>query len=317
LWGIIIATGLNGVFGAIYVADILKFQIAGVEAIGEHGLSIRYNVFFVILIAAWMFQGSPIKRVIMPFFLPFVLLSYAANNRRASFIAMAIALLIFAFVLYRFDRKRFWLIVPFCALFSMAYIGVFWNSSGAIGAPAKAIRSVIGQPDPRDASSNVYRLQENINILFTIKSSPIFGVGFGQKFFILVPMADISFFEWWQYITHNSILWIWLKTGVGGFISMLVMIGLSIAAGARTLWRMPNNDMAVAALMALTYIVMHFVYAYVDMSWDAPNMVMVATSIGLIICLIPIVSQESPPPSKRWPWQRDPEPTPRLRPLTP
>jgi O-antigen ligase len=314
-WIILIAIGIKGIIGTMYVADVLNFQLAGVESIGEHALSIHFNVFFVMFISVWMFRGSHMKRLIMPMFLPFVFISFIANNRRASFICLAIVFVIIAFILYRFDRERFWLIVPVVGFIGLLYIAVFWNANGALGAPAKAIRSVIGTPDPRDAGSNAYRVLENTNIMFTIKLSPIFGVGFGQKFYILMPMADISFFIWWQYITHNSILWIWMKMGIGGFVSLLAMIGMSISYGMRTIWQMPGDEMAGAAMLAVCYIIMHFIFAYVDMSWGGTNMIMIATMMGLIISLVAIVAQKLPIPPKRWPWQRDAQPLPGLRPI--
>ena len=66
---------------------------------------------------------------------------------------------------------------------------------------------------------------ENNNLEFTIHQKPLTGVGFGNKFFVIIPMADISFFTWWQYFPHNSVIWIWLKTGVGGFIAMFYFLG--------------------------------------------------------------------------------------------
>jgi hypothetical protein len=313
LWAIIVSTAIDGIVGSAFVAEVLKFQLSGVEAIGEHSMSIHFNAFFIIFVGIWMFRGSYAKRLTMSLLLPFVLLAFVANNRRASFICLALALVIVAFALYRFDRKKFWLIIPVVSVMAVMYIIIFWNAGGAIGAPAKALRSVIGQPDPRDAASNVYRDLENINILFTIKSSPLFGVGFGQKFYILIPMPDISFFAWWQYITHNSVLWIWMKMGLGGFLSLLIMIGMAITQGTHVLWRMPGNELGVAALLALCYTIVHFTYAYVDMSWDGPNMVMVGLMFGLIICLPSIADQPEPMQPKRWPWQPDAQPLPELR----
>ena len=168
-------------------------------------------------------------------------------------------------------------------LLGLIYLAAFWNSSGGIGGPARAIRSVIApQPGGRDDSSNVYRVLENLNSKFTIKQRPLTGVGFGNKFYIVVPMPDISFFIWWEYITHNSILWFWMQTGVVGFLSLLVLVGMAVMVGVRALWRMPGGDLSAFALMATLYIVMHFIYAYVDMSWEAQSMIYVGIMMGLI-----------------------------------
>jgi O-antigen ligase len=128
----------------------------------------------------------------------------------------------------------------------------------------------------------VYRFIENLNVAYTIHLAPIAGVGFGKKFHIFVQMPDISSFLWWEYITHNSIVWIWIKTGVGGFISLLYMIGFTLICGARTLHRLKGGDMSAIALMALLYLMMHFSYAYVDMSWDLQSMLYVGSMMGVL-----------------------------------
>ena len=140
-------------------------------------------------------------------------------------------------------------------------------------------------------------------------------MGFGNKFFILVPMPDISFFEWWEYITHNSVIWIWMKTGMGGFFSMIFLVGMSLMTGVRSLLRMPGGDLSAAALTMLLYIVMHFVYAYVDMSWDTQSMVYVGAAMGVLNSLERIVEQPVPTPFKRWVWEPEPTPAPTIVPL--
>src|SRR4029079_6972061 len=250
-------------------------------AIAEHSYSIHLNTLFILTIAVWLFRGSRIKRVVLPIMLPVIALSYFANQRRASYITLAIGLLVIAIVLYYQNRKAFWLIVPLACVLGAIYLAAFWNSSGGIGGPARAIRSVIApEPGGRDDSSNLYRVIENVNTKFTIKQRPLTGVGFGNKFYIIVPMPDITFFVWWEYITHNSILWIWMQTGVGGFVALLFLIGMAIVVGVRTLWRMPGGDLSAFALMATLYIIMHFIYAYVDMSWEAQSMIYLGTMMG-------------------------------------
>ena len=310
LWAMIIPLFINGIFGTMYVANELHWKLSGVESIAEHSLSIRFNVYLVLFLGAWVFRTSVAKRTVLTVGLPMVLLSYIANNRRASFIAMGVVLLVLAVLLFHRRRTAFWLIIPPITVLAIAYLAVFWNSSGSLGAPASAIRSVLGAPSARDAASNNYRLIENTNILYTIKLAPLTGVGFGQKFHILVPMADISFFVWWEYITHNSILWIWMQTGVGGFLSLMATIGMGVTVATRTLRRMPMDETGLIALVALSYIVMHFVFAYVDMSWDCPNMLMVGLAMGLASALPAVAAYQPETRTMRWPWIPAPRPLP-------
>jgi hypothetical protein len=62
--------------------------------------------------------------------------------------------------------------------------------------------------------------------------------------------------------------------------------------------------MSAFALTAILYIVMHFIYAYVDMSWEAQSMIFVGIMMGLINSFERIAEQPILSPVKRWPWQQ-------------
>jgi hypothetical protein len=305
LWCAIIGIFVNGLVGTSFVAFTLNWDISTVERIARHGTSIQANTFIVLLLALWMYRGSYSKRLIMPVMLPFVLISYFANQRRAAFLTLAIALLLLAIVLYRERRTAFWLVVPIFSVLAGLYLGAFWNASGPVAQPARAIKSVLSSDagNTRDYASNLYRIIENANVSFTIHQAPLTGVGFGKKFYIIAPLPDISWFVWWEYITHNSILWMWMKAGVGGFVSMLFLFGMAVLVGARVVCRMPGGEVGAAALTATLYIVMHLVFTYVDMGWDLSSMVYVGTMMGLLNSLERIVSRQDAMPPRRWPWQ--------------
>lgn len=306
LWIIALLLFLKGIAGVMYVANVLQWDRTGVERIAEHSMSIHFNLLFVLVAAVWMYHDSTLRRLILPLLTPVVLFSFVANQRRAGFITLAIAVLIIVLLLYREHRKLFWFIAPTGGVAFLAYLAAFWNNTGSLGIMARAVRSVIGQPTARDAASNIYRDIENINIMFTIQTAPLQGVGFGQKFYIIAPMADISVFEWWEYITHNSVLWIWMKAGAGGFYALLLLVGMAMIVGGRMVRTMPRGELRTAALVASLYLMMHFIYAYVDMSWDIRSMVLVGTMMGVLTALPGIAARPLPVPERRWPWQPDP-----------
>ncbi|WP_298819655.1 O-antigen ligase family protein [Chloroflexus sp.] len=293
-WVATVALFAKGVAGVWYVHDVLKWDLAGVERIAEHAMSIHFNFFFVLLIAAWLYRDSAARRFSLILMAPFVLFSLIANFRRAGFLTLGIAIGLIVLLLYLENRRLFFLIAPTSAAAFVAYLVVFWNNQGPLGILARAVRSVIGQPSARDAASNIYRDLENINIMFTIRSAPLTGIGFGNKFYMVVPMPDISFFEWWEYITHNSIMWVWMKIGVIGFFAFILLLALTMLYGARMVRLMPHGQLRVFALTATLYIFTHFVYAYVDMSWEGGSMVFVGTMMGVINALPQIAAGEEP-----------------------
>jgi hypothetical protein len=317
LWAAVLAIFVESLIGNHFFLIKLQGDLGGYSAITEHAAAIHMNALIVFGLGAWIYKASSAKRILLPAMIPFVLLTYLATQRRAAFLTLAIALVFMAVLLYRENKRAFFLVVPPVAFLGIIYVLAFWNNGGALGLPAQAIKSMVApdQASAADLTSNLYREIENVNTHFTIQQRPLTGVGFGQKFFILVPLPDISFFAWWEYLPHNSIIWIWLKAGVGGFVAMLFFVGTALIVGTRTLWRMPQGDMSAITLTLLLYIIMHFIYAYVDISWDAQSMVFLGMAIGLLNALEGIVSQTEPQKRARWPWQPDPEPAPSLRPL--
>ena len=118
--------------------------------------------------------------------------------------------------------------------------------------------------------------------MFTIRQHPLTGVGFGKKFYIIFPLADISFFEFWEYITHNSILWIWVKTGVLGFIALLAMVGYTIMEGIRVTFALQDRDLKTVGLTLTLFVVMYFIYGYVDFAWEGQSMLYIGAAFGML-----------------------------------
>jgi len=292
IWVSMVALGIEGLVGSYYYFFVLKMDLSMVERITEHSAAIHMNTLFVLVLAAWLYQAAPAKRFLLPLLIPPVLLTYLATQRRAAFVSLGVALVLLAFILYKENRRLFWRLVPMAAVVGVLYLGVFWNSHNALALPAQALRSIVA-PDQgsSDALSNLYREIENDNVSFTIESAPLTGVGFGNKFYIIRAMPDISFFIWWEYIVHNSIFWIWMKTGIFGFLAMLFLIGTSIMTGARALHAIKQRDLKAITLTATLYVVMHFLYAYVDMSWDTQSMIYMGAMLGVINAMDRAITQ--------------------------
>jgi hypothetical protein len=164
------------------------------------------------------------------------------------------------------------------------FIAAFWNTEGAVGFPAQAVKTVVapGELTDKDRSSDQFRVIENYNIVFTIQAYPLTGVGFGQQYLRPIPNADISFSQWWEYRTHNSVLWIWMQTGVGGFIAMLYLIASAIRYGTRRLMHESVGYDGALLMTSVVYVVMYAVFAYVDIAWDIQSMVFLGIALACI-----------------------------------
>lgn len=307
MWAVMLALAIEGVIGTFYYTAVLQGDLTGIEQITEHSAAIHMNTVFLFVIAAFLFRGvSNKKRMLLILVALTVIIPYLATQRRAAFISLGIALLLTFIVLFRERRQLFWVVTPISLLVGLAYLGAFWNSGSVIALPAQAVKSVVSTrvTETEDWYSNFYRILENLNISYTMHSAPLLGVGFGNPFIVRVVMPDISFFEWWQFFTHNSILWIWLKTGIGGFVAMIVLIGTSVMTGVRALWHQPTGNRKAIAMVALFYIIMHFTFAYVDISWDIQSMLLVGTAMGLLSALAPEEIRLKPSAWNKNVWRR-------------
>ncbi|MGH7289759.1 MAG: O-antigen ligase family protein, partial [Myxococcota bacterium] len=285
LWAALAAVFLKGVVASLYYLLVLRGDLNGVEGIAEHGAAIHLNALFVAALAAWIFTTSRSTRIVLPLLLALIALGYIAMQRRAAFVTLAVASVLLLAFLFKQRRGLFWRVAPAFLLLSAGYVAIGWNGRNTLAIPARAIQSAIvaRQASGGDQSSNDHRMLENRNIAATIHAHPLAGIGFGQKYSMAVPMTDLSrSFEWWEYITHNSILWIWMKAGLAGFFALLCLMGLAVLSGVRSLDRLPWDGLGFVVLMATLYLVMHFIYAGVDMSWDAASIVFVGALMGVI-----------------------------------
>jgi O-antigen ligase len=208
---------------------------------------------------------------------------FVLSQRRAAVIALMIGVLMVAVLIY--PRRRF-VAVSFTLVlivFGTAYTAAFWNTTDGIGFGAQAIKGVIApeQQSLEDQSSDLYRLVEAYDVWYTIRSNELFGVGFGQQFLRPAALPDISFFVFWQYIPHQSLLWIWMKMGIGGFIAMLYLMARTIHHGVRNAIRIQSPNLTSVVIASVAYVPMYVVYCYVDIGWDARSTVFLAMAIAI------------------------------------
>ena len=131
-----------------------------------------------------------------------------------------------------------------------------------------------------DQASDFYRDIETHDIVMTIRSNPVMGIGFGQQFYRPWPLPNISFFVFWEYITHNSILWIWMKAGIGGFVACSWLFATALRSGARALLRRRTAPDPALTVASAGYVLMFAMFAYVDIAWDTRNVVLLAVCPG-------------------------------------
>jgi O-antigen ligase len=284
LWGICIVLTIEAVHGLFRLSDIREV-IAEDGSPVEHTAALHMNLVMLLLIATSWFGTSRLgKRPALFLMLIPVLILYLDAERRAAVVGLIVGGLSLSIALFTRNREKFRRIIPVMALIGIVYCGAFWNSQNQAGFPAQAVKIIV-QPDSsgeKDASSDLYREIENFNMNATIRSAPITGIGFGIAFLQPIPLPDISFFEFAEYIPHNSVLWIWTKVGFVGFVSFLYIFGYGVALGVRASARIVDPDDAATVATLAAFIPMTLVVAFVDITFDAQTMILFSTSLALV-----------------------------------
>lgn len=248
----------------------------------EHEDVLFLSAFTLLLLASFVFGALKHVRMLGLLVTPLLLYTLLATERRAGIIVLLIGLLVIALTTLFVRRRAFFLAAAPVLTIAVLYLGLFWNASGVLGQPARAIKSLY-EPDPRDAQSNLYRLLENFDIEQTIHSDPILGVGFGRPFLMVASLPDISWWPFWHFETHNNVLWVWMKTGLIGYVLFWVMMGGAISRAAYAAKRLNDPTLRCAALFCLCAIVGTLVFAYVDLGLVSGRVtVLLGTSLGIL-----------------------------------
>jgi O-Antigen ligase len=287
LWIMLLATTAWSIEGAWRRVALIDTGLLGVvpEFAYSHEDVIFLGTHLLLVIALWTFKAPFVQRLFGLASVPVVGFTLLATERRAGYIALIIAFVMFTLVFLIVNRKAFFLFsLPMLIAFAV-YLPVFWDNTTMVGQPARAVRS-LSAPDPRDASSNLYRQLEKFNVIYTIKSNPILGVGFGRPFDFVVALPDLSWWPFWHYEPHHNILWVWLKLGTGGFIIFWTLLATAVARSTYIVRTLRTPEARIWGLFALTAVVTTVVFCYVDLGLVSGRVtVFLGTTLGVLSIL--------------------------------
>jgi O-antigen ligase len=263
------------------------------------------------LLVLWLANREPKLRAAMLWLLPFVVIANLGNERRAATAGFVIVLPILIAVAYRGFPARRKLLAAVCvaiAAVSAVYFPLFWNKTGLMAQPARAIKSQI-MPDARDSSSDYYRMAEDANLMATMKDEPIFGYGYGKPFHKVVSMVDLSDVDpMILFVAHDQILWIWMRLGTVGFFCFWIMITSILIYGAQRAHDPSlTDDQRCVALFAVCATVMLLIFGLLDKQLsNVRDMLFASLWVGAM-CMstlrsgvpVPALSKKPAPPMER------------------
>jgi hypothetical protein len=206
------------------------------EAVLGHEEAVFFGVFMILTGALWLYEVDERLRRVATWLLPLVILGDLVNTRRAAWLVIGGGLLVLAVIGAKALPHRRLMLARTGAVIGIIlvlYVPAFWNKSGGLAQPARAIRSMIA-PSQRDALSDLYRVQEDANLKVNIREGGMLGRGFGVPIDYPLEITDISDIDpLIAYVPHDGVLYILMRMGVLGGIAMWTMVGVAIIGGAR------------------------------------------------------------------------------------
>lgn len=293
LWlgGIFLAgTSLKAILGFIRYVFTLQRDIGNFDSILGHEGSYFLVLFLIAVVCALIWyrrRGLLITLFAMTPIVVFVLLE---NRRRVGILALVVAVAVVVVLAIGFEKNARMKVAVASVLTTMlfgAFVLVNWNKTDGLAGQVVRPVSSLFQPDSRDFSSNLYRTNENANLQVAFNQNRLFGLGFGIPMPVVFPLADISeSYPLWQFIPHNTLLWIGMRMGLIGFMAFFAVIGIVIVEGVHQVRRREDPLLRATAVFALAAIAAELIVAYGDVQLENyRNMIFVGTMIGAIDAL--------------------------------
>lgn len=268
LWTIVGTVGFKAVQG-IYVWMTSRHLQPKPESYISHEASYFFVIFVMLVAALWLFDQKGKLRTWATWLLPVVIFAILVNDRRVAWEMLGAAFLCFGVLAYKampIRRRALGKAVVGLVLISAVYFPVMWNSTNSAALPARAVKSQLN-PSYRDASSDVYRVQENDNLELNIRQSAPFGKGFGVKIDYALPIADISGQDpTIIYVPHDEVLYVLMTMGLLGGVAVWSLIGTGMIAGAR-LAMVRDHELAVVGIVVACSVIAYAVIGAEDVGF--------------------------------------------------
>ncbi len=290
LWLAVIGIGMKGLIGIYaYIQMIAAGMMITEQGVLTHEESLFFNVLIFICLVSWLSNSDKKIKWISLILVPFCIFTALQNQRRSGIAALIVALLPLMFIMWSVleDRKvtikRF---VIGLAIVNALYLPLAWNAQGAWALPARAIRSNT-DPNERDASSDYYRMVENINLKATRDRSPIIGIGYGKPYDMLIYQPGIEQFDaFLKYLPHNSIMWIWMRIGHVGFFCFMMILATVCIKGTHILKQTQDVVLQTIGSIGLVVPLMLFTFGKFDMAMVNYRIVIMTGSFMGILAVL-------------------------------
>jgi hypothetical protein len=267
LWEFVILVGVKAFEG---IANYAEVRINGpywVDAVTAHEDVVFFDVAITLalLMAALRVRGRLFYVLLA--LVPVIIAAELLTTRRVAFAALAAGVLVVMLMSAVARPRATALAVALSAVAFMIYGATFWDHSGPLAEPIRVVREVV---DPysvsgRDRSSNVWREIENSNIAYTVRQLPLTGVGLGQQYLFHQEPPPLTTFTLWRVMTHNAILWMWLKAGPYGSFAFWFLVTQVVVISLHLYRRLDEPLLRAAASFPVLVTVAQVMFSSVDL----------------------------------------------------
>jgi hypothetical protein len=230
----------------------------------SHGDSLLFACAIIVLVGPLIHrpQARQLRWVLLT--LPLIVAGLFANDRRIAWVQVVLGLVLVVGMNLRHVRTR--KLARVGVLLSpvlLVYVLAGWWLPSRVFGPVHFVRDLIGggRTEGEVDRSTLYRDAENYNLVYTFRTHPLMGAGFGHPFSQAAQLDSIAEgFKEFAYLPHNSVLGLWGFTGAVGFVGIMtpLVIALFLAARAHASATAPADAIAAAsAIAAIGAYVLH------------------------------------------------------------
>lgn len=255
------------------------------EYIIEH-LASDYMATALLSLGALLFMQDK-RRSVIAILITFgvILLPYILNDRRASFIGVAISLLLSPALLKPYVRKKHVVALGLASMMFIAYIAATWNNVGAAGTFARTIQSLVMRDE---AAEPDYRELENYNLYQAAFQNPLTGMGFGKRFAMVADMPNIGdIYQSFDLVPHNNMLFVYAYSGPLGMAALGTFVTLAVAVMVRLHKRRPHPAATLFAFIGFTVLVRWMIFVFADIGLlESRTTAIVGLFVGMGISML-------------------------------
>jgi len=291
LWALVVCIALKALQGLVIFVQV-RHMNPRPEAVLGHEESFFFALLAFLVLALWLWRLEGRLRATATALLPVVALADLANDRRAAWLVLGGGVLTIVAIGLRVLPERrvvLWRGVAVTLAVSAVYLPAYWNKTGGLAQPARALHSMVS-PDSRDALSDLYRLQENANLKVNIRETDGIGNGFGVPIRYTLPITDISGIDpMIAYIPHNGVLYVLMRMGLIGGVALWTLLAAGIVTAVRAA-RSLDREVAVAGALTAAALVAYALMGAVDQGFFFYRIAfVVGTLLGLVDGAVPRV----------------------------